>query len=395
VSRSAERAIDVLLVSFSTKQGGAERSMIALATHLPAAGLDVVLACPPGEVADAAEARGLTVSRIPVASPGPVRATLGTGRSSRSAVRYAVRNAHGTYHLVRAVRRHRPAVLHSNSLPSHLATTVAGRLTRRSVTWHLREIVRPGSGRHILDAYARGATELVAISDAVAASVRHRRVTTVLNPVIRPATTRPGADSFGLPGPVVGYLGRIEEHKGIVELLEAMADNTAHLVVIGPFPADGGRLRARLAELAQQQATGRVHFVGATAEPWSALAQLDVLVVPSHAEPFGRVAVEGQLAGCAVLAANTGGLPEIVTDGVNGMLFRARDRNDLAAHLARLLADPDLRARLGTAGRSVADRYDPTLHAARMAEVFRRAAGLTVAPTESRDRRTAERAGPG
>ena len=359
-----------LLVSCATVHGGAERSLLAMAARLPDHGVHAVLACPSGDLLQAARAAGVPVVETALVSPGSVR---GAGRrvTPVGATRYATRNARNVIALVRVVRSERPDVLHSNSLPSHLATTVAGRLTGRPVGWHLREIVRTGPGRRMLDRYGRWAVQLVAISDAVAASVDHPHVEVVLNPVSRPEHVEP-VPPVHAPRPLVGFLGRVEHHKGVEELVEAMGGNTAHLVVMGPT-ADPA-YDAALAEAADRHAPGRVHLVGRVANPWSALVALDVLVVPSHAEPFGRVAAEGQLAGVAVLAADSGGLPEIVTDGVDGLLFRTGDRDDLATQLRRLLDDDALRARLGAAGTRNAARFDPDRHATRMAEVLRRLA---------------------
>jgi D-inositol-3-phosphate glycosyltransferase len=113
-----------------------------------------------------------------------------------------------------------------------------------------------------------------------------------------------------------------------------------------------------------------VHFVGSLPDPWQALFALDVLVVPSWAEPFGRVAAEAQRAGTPVLAARAGGLVDVVHHGQDGLLFPARDPDALAEQLQSVLIDPELRARLASAGRVSAQRFDPAIHAAAMAEVL-------------------------
>ncbi len=369
----------VLLVSCSTLHGGAERSMLALAERLPTVGIDAVVACPPGGLADAARAAGVPVAERRLTAPGRVR-----GRSGRysgvAAARYVTRNLRNTWELVRTVRSVRPDVLHSNSLPTHLATAVAGRLTRRPVGWHLREIVQAGPGRRMLSRYGRWAGELVAISQAVAAAVDHPHVHVVMNPVARPAEVQPRLP-VDVAGQVVGFLGRVEPHKGVVELVEAMAGNTAQLVVMGPA-SDPAYLQ-RVEAAAARSAAGRVHLVGPVPDPWAALGALDVLVVPSHAEPFGRVAAEAQLMGTAVLAADSGGLPEIVTDGEDGLLFRTGDADHLTTQLARLLDDDALRRRLGATGAQTAVRFAPARHAEQMAVVLRRLAGDAEQPVTS------------
>ena len=80
---------------------------------------------------------------------------------------------------------------------------------------------------------------------------------------------------------------------------------------------------------------------------------MDVLAVPSRMEPFGRVAAEGQLAGVPVVAADAGGLPDAITDGVDGLLFPVGDVAALTAAVRRVLDEPDLRDALTAAGRGV------------------------------------------
>jgi glycosyltransferase involved in cell wall biosynthesis len=95
----------------------------------------------------------------------------------------------------------------------------------------------------------------------------------------------------------------------------------------------------------------------------------DVVVVPSRREPLGLAAVEALACGTPVIASNTGGLPEVVRDGENGLLIPPDDPAALAAALGRL-ADPVLRARLGAAGPASVAGHDIRAAAAKMAEVW-------------------------
>jgi glycosyltransferase involved in cell wall biosynthesis len=109
------------------------------------------------------------------------------------------------------------------------------------------------------------------------------------------------------------------------------------------------------------------------AEPGTALAAFDVLAMPSRREPWGRVAAEALIAGVPVVAAASGGLPEVVRDGVDGFLYPPGDVGALADRLRTLLDDPDLRARMGAAGREGAGRFSPSAHAASVAALLDRA----------------------
>lgn len=135
----------------------------------------------------------------------------------------------------------------------------------------------------------------------------------------------------------------------------------ARLVLVGEGPERPAleALSARL-DLAQ-----RVQFAGLESREQVVrrLQDARVVVLPSREEPFGLASVEGMMATRPVVASAVGGLPEIVTDGVDGLLVPPEDPAALAAAIARLLGDADLRARLGTAGRQTVHerfRYEHT-----------------------------------
>jgi glycosyltransferase involved in cell wall biosynthesis len=92
------------------------------------------------------------------------------------------------------------------------------------------------------------------------------------------------------------------------------------------------------------------------------MRQFDVLLLPSiWPEPFARVVLEGMISGLAVVATPTGGTPEIIVDGENGLLFVPNDPEDLANKIARLVDDPDSRDQIGHAGRqTVLERFTVT-----------------------------------
>ena len=83
----------------------------------------------------------------------------------------------------------------------------------------------------------------------------------------------------------------------------------------------------------------------------------DLCVIPSHYEPFGLVALEAMASGCPCIAADTGGLREVVPHGA-GLRFRSRDRQALARTMERLLTDEDLHSRLAAEGREHVLRFD-------------------------------------
>jgi glycosyltransferase involved in cell wall biosynthesis len=92
------------------------------------------------------------------------------------------------------------------------------------------------------------------------------------------------------------------------------------------------------------------------------LRKFDVLVLPSiWPEPFSRAVLEGMISGLVVVAARTGGTPEILVDGVNGLLFMPNDPEDVAKKIAHLVDDPESRNQMGQAGRqTILERFTMT-----------------------------------
>lgn len=157
---------------------------------------------------------------------------------------------------------------------------------------------------------------------------------------------------LGLPeGAVsIGFAGRLERRKGLLDLVTAwpgVADEVpnAHLLIAGRGP-DESEARRVLGD------APRVHWLGYRDDIPSLLRALDIAVVPSHWEGFGFVAAESMVAGLPVVAANASSLPEIVRDGIDGILVPVRDPAALAGALIKLSGDAGIRLRMGVAGRA-------------------------------------------
>jgi glycosyltransferase involved in cell wall biosynthesis len=101
------------------------------------------------------------------------------------------------------------------------------------------------------------------------------------------------------------------------------------------------------------------HFVGYLhgVELASAFASADAFLFPSRTETLGLVLLESMAAGCPVVAANSGGIPDIVTDGVNGYLFDPRDENGLISATKRLLTAKAEREELRQNARLEAEKW--------------------------------------
>jgi glycosyltransferase involved in cell wall biosynthesis len=125
------------------------------------------------------------------------------------------------------------------------------------------------------------------------------------------------------------------------------------LLVVGAPLFGEGDYERRLHGLAEQlRVTDRVSFLGTRSDVPALMGLVDVVVHTSiEPEPFGRVIVEGMLAGKPVVATRDGGAAEIVEDMVTGRLVGPGDAHELADTLRELLGSPASRVRMGRAGR--------------------------------------------
>jgi glycosyltransferase involved in cell wall biosynthesis len=358
----------VLIVSSGRIVGGAERSMLELATRLPKHGWSAVVTCPYGPLADRAAELGLETRPRAWSVVRPISDK--TGPVKRYAPRRVLAAATATtangVRLAGLIRSSEASVVLSNSLPTHLVTALATRITPRPCAWYLRDIVEAGRGRRVLEAAGRTVPLVLSISRAVTGAMRHPRIVTIPEPIEPPDTWPPRASAAG-GRLVVGYIGRLDQRKGVEDVCALAGEVDVHVRIAGePLLADRAYVDG-LRALADRVAPGRVEFLGGVPSPWPFLASVDVLVVPSRREPWGRVAAEALMSGVPVVASRTGGLPEIVRDGVDGFLYEPGDVAALAAHVRRLAADPALRERLRAGALAGADRFDPDNHAAAVA----------------------------
>jgi glycosyltransferase involved in cell wall biosynthesis len=176
------------------------------------------------------------------------------------------------------------------------------------------------------------------------------------------ADRAPGGPAGPGTGPIeVLFVGRLEPRKGVDVLLACAPGLLARhgdleIIIAGDDSVptlDGSTIRAQFERSANAEVSARVRFLGAVDDDTllSLYARCAVLVVPSRFESFGLMLLEAMMFAKPVVAADVGGMREIVVDGETGFLTPAGDPDALGVALDRLLADPALRERLGAAGR--------------------------------------------
>jgi glycosyltransferase involved in cell wall biosynthesis len=318
-----------------------------------------------GELRHDLQAAGVEVVMRPLAVLR--RAGLSPGALARTGGALA-RDAGG---LARLARARGAALIHTNTSVT-LGGAPAARIARIPHVWHVREIYT--GFERAWPAYRRlllSAERLPCVSEATRAQFGGDERAVVLHdglavaPVRAPREQARAALELPADAFVCAILGRISSWKGQDVLIRALAqpggEQTIALVAGDPWTGEDHRLDELRALAQSLGVAGRVRFAGFRPDVENVYGAADVVAVPStRPDPLPNSALEAAAAGCCVVAAAHGGLPEIVADGVSGRLVKPGDAAALAAALGALRADPAQRERLGAAAAAdVRARFAP------------------------------------
>jgi glycosyltransferase involved in cell wall biosynthesis len=380
----------VLYVNHTAEVSGGERSLLDLLGALPPT-VEPLLATPKGRLTELADRIGVPTTAIPATAgslrPHPIhtpRALVEIG-SEAVAVRLAA-------------RRRGADLVHANSIRAGLAVGLAR--PRAATVVHVRDCMPPARlSAATMRLIASTATTVVANSEYTGDSVRRlapkARVEVVHNPVdlqrwnprrVDRVHARARLREVGPRSLLLGVVAQLTPWKGQDTAIEALSllckqGVDAHLLLIGSakFVAGSTRfdnrayvegLKARVRELRLQH---RVSWLGERDDVVELMAALDVLLLPSHEEPFGRAVIEAMAMEVPVVATDVGGPPEILTDGREGYLATPR-RPAAWAKAIRLAGDPATSREMGRAGRRrVEEAFSLDRHVEAMVAVYERA----------------------
>lgn len=307
---------------------------------------------------------------------------------ARQGLRIGLEEFPAALRIARWIRRFRADVVHlGNGIRANFDGILACLLTGTPCVCHVKGFEKYGDRERWA---ASRLASIVCMTEAVRehceANGIHSPRTVVVYDALDESGFRPRHSpsavraELGVPEatPCAGVVGNIQEWKGQLVFVEAMAQVHAAVpgargLIIGGVHRAGGayheRLQQRLREL---RLTDVVRITGFRTDIADVMNALDVVVHSSvRAEPFGRVILEGMLLGKPVVATAAGGVPELIADGETGYLTPPGDAARLAERLTPLLQDASRRRQMGQRAQAWArDRFSLDRHVAMMSEIY-------------------------
>jgi glycosyltransferase involved in cell wall biosynthesis len=196
---------------------------------------------------------------------------------------------------------------------------------------------------------------------------------------IEPNAGKRFRERFGIAAgvPVVLFIGRLVSRKGIVDLLEAWPSVTSRMPEMKLVIAGDGAEREMVAAAAAQDPS--IHPVGRLSgnEVWSAYSTADLVVAPSHFEPWGLVANEAMAAGTPIILTDIFGcVGDLAQDGETALVIPAQSPAQLAEAILRLASDSSLRERLANSAAKLISRWTIESEAEKIKGIWMRALAM-------------------
>lgn len=352
--------LPVLYVNHVSFISGAERSLLALIGHLDREKVTPYLACPQGELATRARELEVEVISLPITGFKRTHnpATLGS---------YMLTWVAGRNQFRKIADDIQPKIIHANSATAHLYTGATAKRLNVPCLWHsrdLRELPFP------VNSICRSADAIVAVSQCVADSLgaagfSRLKISRIHNGIDAEAwrasvTGRDVRAELGLEANarILLMAAQFVPWKRHEDAIRAMPhilarEPAARLVLAGSDLSDSHpELAPNLGQLAAELGVEeQVLFAGQRDDVADLIHAAEMVLIPSDAEPFGRVALEAMALEKPVVGTRAGGLPEVVTDGETGLLVVPRFPESLADACLRLLDNTALARHLGETGR--------------------------------------------
>ena len=372
----------VVLVDHTAKMGGGEIALLNLCSHLDQERFDLhVILFSDGPLREKLNQSGIGTTILELDS-GLVNAKKDKlGLSSLLRIVDVFRSIKFAWRLSRVVQKLRANILQTNSLKADILGGIAGRLAGVPVIWHVRDrIADDYLPKKIATAFrllcqwmpdmvianSNSTLETLqrnALKQATASTGRVDHMVTVHDGTpMNPASGEvPRSENVrhDMQQRVVSLVGRICRWKGqhifirAAALLQKEFPNSVFRIVGSPLFEEKD-YEQELHDLVNQLGVNSlVQFTGFRTDVDAVMRESDLVVHASiTGEPFGQVVIEAMAAARAVVATNGGGVPEIVLDGITGLLVPMGDADAMARAIRKLLNDPETSHKMGQAGKA-------------------------------------------
>lgn len=365
----------MLIANHVVRVAGAEQALLRLLDEIDRDLFEPALACPgEGPLTEELRKRGMKVhTGFPAERLLKIRRrSLGSDRLAVLA--YPLDMLRTVLGLARLIRREGFDLVLTNSAKADIYGTLAGRLAGRPVVWRIHDVVDEQAFSRLniwllktCAKYlaARVLTPSPAVRDAlVRLGVPAKKIPVVYYGIdfdkVRPGRSREEVRAeLGIPpsAPVAAFVGRLVEWKGPDYFLRAAAlvaeeNPEARFLLVGDAMFGEQAFEDMLHDLARELGLEeRAVFTGFREDVPDLMAAADVLVHASVLpDPLPNVIIEAMALGCPVVAADGGGVPVMVEDGVTGIIVPPRDYRAMAGAITRLLADAGEASAMGKAG---------------------------------------------
>lgn len=372
----------ILFVSHSAGLYGAERSLLELVKSLKNRGMECLVTVPrPGELLYALRQAGIPVAIVPYSwwVDRPRDFWKWSGRWLLSLVALP--------RLVKLLARYRPDIVYTNTLAVWVGA-VAAWIVKVPHIWHIHEFVEEDHGMifHLgktlsLRLVDRLSAKVIANSGAVARKwgkyIDERKVEVLYYSIEIPCQGKldqtlswQSVNNWTL---TCALVGRLAEGKGQTDAIQAIGELVKEgfpvgLIIIGDGEKSYKRHIQRL--IREQNLETYVKLLGYVSEPFNLMRTVDVVLMCSRNEAFGRVTVEAMKLGKPVIGAASGGTVELIRDGVNGLLYSPGNYQELAEKIRLLASRPDMLTLLGKNAKEFADsRFTDEAYAGRIFEI--------------------------
>jgi glycosyltransferase involved in cell wall biosynthesis len=350
MSSNKERST-ILYIQGTNRMGGSIESLILLINSLPKDRFNPIVICSEkSKLTDRLEREGIQYKII----------MMGMWRKAK----YFPIIPISLHRLFYFAKRKKAILIHANSLwDSPYAVTIARLLKIPSVVHIRTEHPTERARKYKL----HRADAIITISDSLKKPFESfpkltNKMTTIYNGIdistfdlIRKTKSHnlhKNSDSYF----TIGYIGRIDPEKGLVELVKSIgilrkSNAKIKLVIIGDIGRRAEPFYRDLVLLCQELGIENyVEFKGYKENIIDDIFGFDLLVLPSYREGFGRTLIEAMAAGIPVIGTDVGGIPEIIDNGKNGFIVPPKDPQAIADAIQILLNDEDLQLKMGENG---------------------------------------------